>query len=112
MEDDLDLLRSSFHQKMVNAIQTCIRELHYNPTLVSQRIGEYGAVETAHWIMRLTGETTGFTKLWEAGRLDLSVEAIILRPEYAPLFSLEERREAYDCLAEYHYVFPPGITRP
>jgi hypothetical protein len=112
MADPLEALRIQFHQDMVNAIQTSIRELHYNPTLVSQRIGEYGSVETAHWIMQLTGETSGFTKLWEARRLDLSVEAIVVRPEYAPLFTLEERRQAYDTLVEYHCTFPPGVLRP
>jgi len=33
----------------------------------------------------------GFTTLWELRPLDLSVEAYVLRPEYAPLFTEEER---------------------
>lgn len=106
-------LATQFHQEMVNAYQTCIRELHYHPTLVLQYLGEHGAVETARWLVNLQNEeSSGFTKLWEARRLDLSAEAMILKPEYAPLFSVEDRRTAYDILKQYDYVFPPGMQRP
>jgi hypothetical protein len=46
----------------------------------------------------------GFTTLWELKRLDLSVEAFVLRPEYAPLFTEEERAIARARLRQYEYV--------
>ena len=42
-----------------------------------------------------------FTTLWELKRLDLSVEAFVLRSEYAPLFTEEERGIARARLKEY-----------
>lgn len=112
MSDSAEALRIQFHQDMVNAFQTCIRELNYHPTIALHHFEKHGAVETAHWLVNLRNDPYGFTKLWEAGRLDLSAEALILKPEYAPLFSLEDRRIAYDVLKEYKYTFPPGIQRP
>ena len=46
----------------------------------------------------------GFTTLWELKRLDLSVEAYVLRPEYAPLFTEEERGIARARLRQYGYA--------
>ena len=44
------------------------------------------------------------SELWRYGRLDLSVEAQVLRPGFAPLFSEEERAMARARLAEYSYT--------
>src|SRR5206468_10560498 len=46
------------------------------------------------------------TALWERKRLDLSVEAVMLQPEWHPLFSDAEREIARRRLAEYG--FEPG----
>jgi hypothetical protein len=46
----------------------------------------------------------GFTTLWELKRPDLSVEAFVLRPEYAPLFTQEERSIARARLRQYEYA--------
>jgi hypothetical protein len=40
----------------------------------------------------------GFTELWMRGRKDLTVEALVLRPEYADLFSADERKRASERL--------------
>jgi hypothetical protein len=32
----------------------------------------------------------GFAKLWERGRLDLSVEAVVVQPRFAALFTEDE----------------------
>jgi hypothetical protein len=46
----------------------------------------------------------GFTTLWKLQRVDLSVEAYVLRPEYAPLFTEEERAIARARLKGYGYL--------
>lgn len=48
---------------------------------------------------------TGFERLWEMGRLDLSVEAHVLMDRYWGLFHDEGRREARDRLIEYDERF-------
>jgi hypothetical protein len=41
--------------------------------------------------------------LWENKRLDLSVEALVIRPEYHSLFSGEERKICIERLKEFGY---------
>ncbi len=112
MNETGEALRTQFHLEMVNAFQTCIRGLNYHPTIAMHHFEEHGAVETAHWLVNLRNDPSGFTRLWEARRLDLSAEALVLKPEYASLFAVEGRRIAYDVLKEYGYVFPSGFQRP
>ena len=47
--------------------------------------------------------TEGFATLWQHNRLDLSVEAHVLKPEYTELFSDEERQLCRDRLKEFGY---------
>jgi hypothetical protein len=46
----------------------------------------------------------GFIKLWELGRLDLTVEAIILRNPFNPLFSREVLNTARVRLEQLGYI--------
>ena len=47
----------------------------------------------------------GYKALWERGRFDLTVEALISdHPEYQSLFTEEERQIAQRRLAEYKYT--------
>jgi hypothetical protein len=45
----------------------------------------------------------GFTQLWQRGRLGLTVEATVPRPEFADLFTEEERDACRRRLKEYGY---------
>ena len=47
------------------------------------------------------GGTYGFEVLWENKRLDLSVEALVLKPEYEALFTDEERILCRNRLEKY-----------
>ena len=60
---------------------------------------EHGGLETAHRLMQSPQVSDGLTELWLRGRKDLTVEALVLRPEYAELFSDDERRRAAERLA-------------
>jgi hypothetical protein len=54
-------------------------------------------------LLRKEGTTDGFQRLTDEGRLDLTVEALVLKPEYSQLFSDEERRVAAHRLAQAGY---------
>ena len=45
----------------------------------------------------------GFTTLWELKRLDLSVEAHVIKSEYAELFTDNERQICLERLEAYGY---------
>jgi hypothetical protein len=47
---------------------------------------------TAHRLLAVAEVSSGFTALFERGRLDLTVEALVLQPQTADLFSDDERR--------------------
>ena len=58
------------------------------PIRLHTMIYEHGGVEAAR---RIIGEMTEtYEKLWEAGHLALSVEALVLKLKWAPLFTPEE----------------------
>jgi hypothetical protein len=98
-------LEDQFHQDMVGIYETAKRELRYNASYFIQRVAEYGGLKTAQKLLAAREPSSGFTVLWEHGRLDLSVEALVLRDEYALLFSDEERKIALERLNEYGYQF-------
>jgi len=65
-----------------------------------------GGVAVAKQLLAAQRPSDGFTRLWEMGRLDISVEARVLQPRLAPSFSAAERMKARRWLREY------GVTPP
>lgn len=94
----------AFHQAMVALYDAAKREAGYNATRFIQMVSQHGGVEAARQLLRAPGVSDGFTSLWEAGRLDLSVEAHVLRPEFRELFSVAEVDTARKRLADYGYT--------
>ena len=66
-------------------------------------LDEYGALSMMHRYLKAPTTAQSFTRLWEMGRLNLSLEAIVLRPEFAVLFSEQERRVARERLDSKGY---------
>jgi hypothetical protein len=96
---------------LTNAMRSNLREIAkaIGPrTRFTPMLNEHGATET--WRRLKRGPTTGFVELWEAGRLDLSLEALVVEhPKYHALFSDEEIAEMREELAQYGYE-PRTIT--
>ena len=63
-----------------------------------------GPVTTSIDLVMATTYHEGFTKLWELGRLDLAVEAIILREPFNKLFSQEVLDTARSKLEKVGYT--------
>lgn len=80
----------------------------YWATYFLRGVRNHGGPDYAHQLLRKERTTEGFQRLKQEGRLDLTMEALVLRPEYTELFSHEERRIAADRLAEAGYQPPPG----
>jgi hypothetical protein len=88
---------------MINIYWEAKRELNYTASRFMQLIIEKGGLKTAKQLITKEGGTSGFTTLYEMGRLDLSVEAHVLKPEYAELFTEEEQKICREKLEEYGY---------
>jgi hypothetical protein len=77
-------------------------KIGYRPTTFRRMLADLGGVEAARRLIR--GDATyGFTKLWEKKRLDLSVEMLILKPEWRRLFTEEEHTLARKRLKAYGF---------
>jgi len=96
-------LEDKFHRAMVGIYQRAKEECGYNATRFIQMMAEKGGLATAKTLLTANTPQEGFTRLWECGRLDLTVEALVLSPEYHELFTDEERRTAQQRLEDYGY---------
>ena len=96
-------LEGKFHQAMVRVYERARDEANYNARYFIQMVSESGGLGAAQRLLASSAPAHGFTSLWEAGRLDLSVEATVLRPEYSSLFSHQELRVARRRLGEYGF---------
>ena len=68
-------------------------------------VGAHGGLETARILLHADKVSDGYTALWERGRLDLTVEALIFdNPEYHPLFTKEKLAICKTRLAQYEYA--------
>lgn len=87
----MNQLEKNFNEDMKNIYLTAKKELKYNASRFWQLVCEKGGLQAAKILIAKDGGTDGFEILWEHGRLDLSVEAHVLKPEYAELFTDEEK---------------------
>lgn len=73
---------------MVGIYRAAKEQLGHNATRYIQMVGELGGVETARRLIHSDAPSDGYSFLWEHGRLDLSVEALVAdNNEWHPLFS-------------------------
>jgi len=71
---------------------------------------KYGGIETARLLLNSPTVSEGYTALWERGRLDLTVEALIHdNPDWQSLFTEEELEIVHKRLIEYNYG--PALKR-
>ncbi|MHB9109492.1 MAG: hypothetical protein ACYDCO_20760 [Armatimonadota bacterium] len=96
-------IEARFNADMIQIYQRAKKECKYNATRFLQMLSERGGLETAHTLIATEGGTDGFIKLWECGRLDLSVEALVLKEEYHALFTEDEREMCRKRLERYDY---------
>jgi hypothetical protein len=105
----------SVEQHFMNELQRGIKQLKteigYNPTYFIRMVAELGPVGASCHLIRSTAPSDGFTKLWEHGMLDMTVEALALLPWYAPLFEESDRQLAQDRLRNYKFDIETFLGR-
>jgi hypothetical protein len=87
-------LRGHFTRLMFDLCDRFKREIDYNPTRFREMVGEHGGPEAARRLLHGRQVQTGLETLAWHGRLAESVEAHVLQPRFAPLFSDDDRRIA------------------
>jgi hypothetical protein len=78
-------LAAEFERYMWDCIRRC-KEFGYNAGYWKRMVVDHGAVVASRRLLTGTRASDGFTRLWEEGRLDLSVEFSVLLPKYHDLF--------------------------
>lgn len=94
-------LERKFHNAMINVYKKSDKECGYRATRFLQMLGEKGGVKTAKKLISKDGGTEGFLKLWQFGRLDLSIEALVQQDEFRELFTDEELEMCKERLEKY-----------
>ena len=79
-------------------------ELGFGMPMLLRMADERGAAQAAR--ATLASEDDTFTKLFMCGRLDISVEAIVLREVFRPLFTDVELQCARERLLASNYEMP------
>ncbi|MBN2182767.1 MAG: hypothetical protein JW715_12725 [Sedimentisphaerales bacterium] len=101
MSEDLEEI---FESEMWNIYKRAKYEAKYNATRYLKMLVENGGLETAHILINAAKVSQGYNALWELGRLDLTVEALIWdNPEYHRLFTEDELNIIKKRLIDYQY---------
>lgn len=83
-------LERRFDAAMMEIYERAGRELGYWATRYLQLVRARGGLGAARHLLHARATSDGYARLRDEGRLDLTVEAYVLRPEFAPLFTAEE----------------------
>jgi len=98
-----DSVEDQFHRAMIAVYQNALRECTQRAAYFLQMVGSQGGVETARQLLQSDDAERGSASLWECGRPDLMFECLILQPQYAELFTDEEKKTARQRVKEYGY---------
>ena len=100
-----EYLIKRFNSDMLDIYKRAKSEVKYNAIRYIHMLTEHGGLETAHILLNSTAISEGYAALWERGRLDLTVEALIWENvEYHELFTEDEIRIAKKRLIDYKYA--------
>ena len=97
-------LESEFDAAMMAIYRHAKTEARYTATRFLQMLTEHRGLRTAQILLEATNVSDGYSALWERGRLDLTVEALVLQPRWNELFTDEDRAIARDRLREYDFA--------
>ena len=94
-----------FNKDMWGIYFSTVNETKYNPGYFRKMLDDLGGLGTAQELLVKNKPSSGFTELWGLGRLDLTVEALIIdnKEKYKELFSDKELKTANRRLKKLNY---------
>lgn len=97
-------LSKQFDVAMFEIYRRAKSEASYNATIFLRMVSDRGGLSTAKQLINAPKPSEGYTHLYERGRLDLTVEAMIVEnPKWHELFTEEELAKASLRLKQYRY---------
>ncbi len=104
----INALEREFDEAMLNIYRRADSEAGYTATMYLRMLNERHGLATAQTLIHTNAPSSGYTHLWERGRLDLTMEALIFdNPKWHPLFTENELRIVRQRLRDYGY--PPAM---
>jgi hypothetical protein len=97
-------LEDEFHLAMVHIYELARDDARYNATRFLQMLTEHRGLETARILLGDPTESNSYRALWERGRLDLTVEALVLQKPWNQLFTEQELETARSRIQQYGYT--------
>ena len=97
-------LEETFHEAMLVVYTQAGKEVGYWANYFLRSVRRHGGLETAHrMLLPLKNESiqSGLQALIDSGRADISVESLVLRPQFKSLFSEPELSEARRRLSTF-----------
>ncbi len=105
MTRDEDIAFTEFlNQKAAEA-----EALGYRPTKFKQMLGSQGGDATVRQLLAKGKPSEGFTRLFQLGRLDLTVEALVVETRWRTLIDPILVKQAERLLKEVRYPFNPFV---
>lgn len=99
----MDALERKFEQELVHTVEQQQLVCGWNPVRFLQGVSKYGAVSAVKRLIARGTPSESLERLAELGRLELSLEALAVKKEYAPLFTDDEVNACFDSLCAYGY---------
>lgn len=97
-------LERRFHDAMLEIYRTAKREAGYDATIFLGMVSTRGGLATAQYLINTPKPSDGYTALFMRGRLDLTVEAVVVEhAKWHELFTFEELAAAKARLKQYEY---------
>jgi hypothetical protein len=98
-------LTKQFDAAMFEIYRRAKQETGYNATIFLRMVSDRGGLSTAKYLINSSRPSDGYTHLYERGRLDLTVEAMIAEnARWHALFTPEEIAAANIRLKKYGYT--------
>ncbi|SED63112.1 hypothetical protein [Bradyrhizobium erythrophlei] len=102
-------LEEKFTEAMFSIYRRAKDEAKYPANIFLGMLTNNGGLATAKTLINSPKPSDGYTELYFRGRLDLTVEAMVIEnSRWHSLFTVEELARARQRLADYHY--DPKIT--
>jgi len=98
-------IEAGFHRAMLGVYESALRECGYRATRFRKMVVDRGGLDTARALLASPDVVPdGFNTLYLAGRLDLSLEAVVVKESWRQLFTDAELNVAADRLRKVGFT--------
>ena len=101
-----DNLEQQFHEQMINIYRNALTQTRYKATGFLEMVTMQGGLAAAKTLLHTLHLPDWFAALWARGRLDLTMEYMLIQPPWRSLFTNEELAVARKRLDQH--ATPPG----